>query len=174
MDKRHLGFTLVELSVAITILAILAGLALPSLASLVREHRLATVTNELRTSLALTRSEAIRRGWRVSLCTSSDLERCTAEIGCHRGWIVFDDPNDNAQREEGETILYATPGRDDGVVVTGNAPVRSYLSYLPTGRTAMINGALQMGTFTACKEGRARQIVVSATGRPRLVRDADC
>ena len=35
-------------------------------------------------------------------------------------------------------------------------------------------GALQMGTITTCKEGVARQIVISATGRPRLVRLDGC
>lgn len=174
MHRRQLGFNLVELSVATTILAILSALALPSLASLVSAHRLATVTNELHTSLVFTRSEAIKRGRRVSLCTSSDLERCVSGVGWHSGWIVFEDPNGTAQREEGETVLYAARAAEAGVVVTGNTPVRNYVSYLPSGRTALTDGALQMGTITACGEGRARRIVISATGRARLVREAEC
>jgi hypothetical protein len=31
-----------------------------------------------------------------------------------------------------------------------------------------------MGTITACSDGVARQIVISAGGRPRVVRDATC
>ena len=174
MDKQHVGFTLIELAVVMTIAVILMSLALPSFAHLAREHQLATVVNQLLASLAHTRSEAIKRGRRATACTSSDQNTCAGDIGWHSGWIVFDDPNANAQRDDGEAILHAVQGRSDGVAATGNAPVKNYVSYLPSGRTATTSGALQMGAITACKEGVARQIVISATGRPRLVRAADC
>jgi type IV fimbrial biogenesis protein FimT len=174
MDRQHAGFTLVEVAVVMVIAAILASMALPSFAHLAREHQVATVVNQLLASLAHTRSEAIKRGRRATACTSSDQSICAAGIGWHSGWIVFDDPNANAQRDEGEAILHAVQGRGDGVVATGNVWVANYVSYLAGGRTATTSGALQMGTITACKEGVARQIVISATGRPRLVRPDGC
>jgi len=54
------GFTLVELLVVISVAAILASLAVPSLRATLQNNQLDTVSNQLVASLATARSEAVR------------------------------------------------------------------------------------------------------------------
>ncbi len=59
------GFSMVELLVAISIVAILAGLAGPSLSTFMRNSRLSTTANLLLADLQLARREAIKRNMSV-------------------------------------------------------------------------------------------------------------
>src|SRR5437868_6129720 len=72
---RQCGFSLYELIIT---LAIACGLTLASIGlySLVRDQRLTSEINQLLGHLALARSEAITRGYRVALCPSADNRRC--------------------------------------------------------------------------------------------------
>lgn len=174
MASKHGGFSLIEMLVVVLILTILLSIAAPSFAELSRRHRVAVVVNQLMATLIYARSEAIKRGRRVTVCTSTALLNCESGTGWHSGWIVFDDLNENAEREEGETILQAIQGAAAGINATGNASMANYISYLSVGRTAQASGALQMGTITVCAEGGARRLIVSATGRPRIAAGGEC
>lgn len=81
------GFTLIELMVTLTVLAIVLGLAAPSLASLLASNRISTQTNEFIGALNLARSEAVRRGQPVTLLAAAD--------NYSQGWTVFPDANGN-------------------------------------------------------------------------------
>ena len=61
------GFTLIELMISITVLAILVGVAAPSMSSLVRDQRVKTATFDVYASLAYARSEAIKRNATVDI-----------------------------------------------------------------------------------------------------------
>jgi type IV fimbrial biogenesis protein FimT len=168
------GFTLIELMIVLALCGILLGLAMPSLATVLRDARVTDATNEIFGAIFLARSEAIKRGQRVTLCVSANATQCTAGGRWDAGWILFEDANANAQRDAGEPLIRVGGMTVAGVVVSGNDPVRHYISYVPSGMSRRISGALQMGTVTVCAEQRARQIVINATGRPRLVRTTDC
>jgi type IV fimbrial biogenesis protein FimT len=67
-------------------------------------------------------------------------------------------------------IRVSAPSRA-GFSVRGNRPLKDYVSYTPLGQTRMVNGALQMGTFTVCRPGRtAVEVVLANGGRVRVVR----
>lgn len=66
---RPRGFTLVELMVTIAVAAILITIAVPGFQALVQNNRATTLANQLTTAINLARSEAIRRGEIVSVCT---------------------------------------------------------------------------------------------------------
>ncbi|MNF51618.1 Fimbrial protein precursor [compost metagenome] len=61
------GFTLVELMIAIALLAILATVALPFYQDIIAEQRNRAVTNDLHSALVLARSEAVKRNTQITL-----------------------------------------------------------------------------------------------------------
>src|SRR5687768_2450337 len=62
------GFTLIEMMVAISVVAILIGVAAPGLRDFMLNVRLTGYANDLLTALMLARSEATKRDVRVSVC----------------------------------------------------------------------------------------------------------
>lgn len=168
------GFTLVELLVTLVVLAILLGLAVPSMVQLVATRRANGLTNELVTSINLARSEAIKRNDRVVLCKSPDASACVITGSWQQGWILFHDVNNNAQLDSaaGEVVLRRHNPDAAGITLTGNTPVANYLSMSASGMPKLISGAFQAGTFTICTspafDESVKQIVLSATGRPRI------
>lgn len=85
-DQR--GFTLIELMLTIAILAIILGTSVPSFQSMIKNNRIAAVSNDLVIGLQLARSEAIKRGIPVALCASSDQASCTTTSVWSNGWVV--------------------------------------------------------------------------------------
>lgn len=168
------GLTLVELMLVLAVAALLLAVGAPSFASMLREHRLTVFANELHAAIWLARSEAIRRGHRVTLCASQDGVQCTAGATWDAGWIMFPDPNNNASRDPGETLIRARNAGFQGVAVRGNASLARYVSYLPGGTSRTVNGALQMGTIRICNGTHQRSLVMNAVGRVRVERSNAC
>ena len=81
-----MGFTLIELMVALTVLAVLLSLAAPSFANLVANNRVATETNELMGTFNLARMEAVRRAQAVTVRSADSNDYA-------KGWNVFPDLN---------------------------------------------------------------------------------
>jgi len=100
------GFTLIELLVAVTILAILAQLAVPSFSYSISSYRISSQINGWVADAQYARAEAIKRGQTVTICLSADGATCaTGSTAWQSGWIVFADANGSAAVDAGETIL---------------------------------------------------------------------
>ena len=88
--RTQSGFTLVELMVAIAVLAILASIATPSFQGIVAENRATSAANELLATLQFARSAAIAQSRQVTVCPSSSPPTCgTDNTNWHSGWIVL-------------------------------------------------------------------------------------
>jgi type IV fimbrial biogenesis protein FimT len=170
--NRH-GFTLVELIVVMALVSILVTMGIPSFREMLRQNQLDANTNALIAGLHLARSEAIKRGVRVTLCKSANGATCVTTGGYQQGWLIFVNPNNNALVDPGEETLWVTGPLPDNVTLAGNTTVGNFISYTASGATQLLNGGFQAGTLTLCVAPKAHLIVINNTGRVRVV-DATC
>jgi type IV fimbrial biogenesis protein FimT len=89
--SRAAGFTIIELMVALVVLAVLLALAVPNFNDASLSARLNGFANSLVASAQVARSEAIKRNATITLCTSADGDTCAASGGWEQGWIVVNE-----------------------------------------------------------------------------------
>lgn len=171
------GFTLIELMVTLSILGVLMALAVPSFQSLIAGSNVTAASNDFMTSLAQTRSNAIRLGERVTMCKSADGAQCSTTGDWEQGWIIFNDPTRDvdAHVDTGtptETVIVVNAALTNGIVIRGNSTVSQYVSFSSDGQSRGMNGAFQAGKIRICSTSaaldnakRARDLVINSVGR---------
>jgi type IV fimbrial biogenesis protein FimT len=161
ISKRTSGFTLVEFTVVVTVMAVLLSLAVPAFSQLSRNAALTTAANQLLQALHFGRAAALSRGVPVSVCLSNDGLRCLTRAGePARGWLVLvDSQSDTAVLRKAEIV--------EELTLQGS---RSTVSYWP----AALAGTTATFTFCARAFAVGRAVVVSQSGRPRLEPRAVC
>lgn len=81
---------MIELAIALVILAILIALAAPGFTQALRSNRITAQTTEFLDSLALARSAAVTGRHNVVICASVDGNACSNDNNWATGWIVRD------------------------------------------------------------------------------------
>jgi type IV fimbrial biogenesis protein FimT len=171
MPASSRAFTLVELLVAIAIVAMLLAAGAPAFHGWLSQYELANHARHLAETMTRARTDAVRTSERVSLCKSADRRQCADRGSWDGGFIVFVDENDNGRVDDGERIIGVDGPAPRGITITANRPLDDYVSYTSLGHARMLNGALQMGTFTVCRHGqRAMHVVLANSGRVRTER----
>lgn len=160
------GYTLIELLIALTLMAILLAVAIPSYRALSAQNRQTTQITQLVTAINLARSEAISRHSIVTLCKSKDGTKCGGKWS--DGWVVFVDKHGSGKIDLTTLILRIYPSLPSGSSLEWNG-LRSndYLQMEPSGGT---HG--QAGTFTYYPydndKYKMSKIIISQTGRIRV------
>src|SRR5215470_12089665 len=126
---RASGFSVMELMVTLSIVAILVALATPSFRNFTSSNRVTTVNNDLVTALNLARSEAARRSTPVTVCASADGDTCGANTDWASGWIVFQNPGAAGVIASQQDVLQKWGSAPGVIQVTTND---AYLQYQPT------------------------------------------
>lgn len=94
IKTKQTAFTLIELMVVVALVAIFALVGIPGYENMTTTNRMATEINGLMADIQFARSEAIKRGVNVSICTSNNKSTCnTPYNGWNAGWIVTTDGN---------------------------------------------------------------------------------
>ena len=161
--------TLVELVVALGIASALVLLALPEYRAWMARQQRMDLAQRLAASMALARSEAVKHGSRVNVCKSADGRVCRTSGGWESGWLVYYDDDRDGELGADEHVVRREVPPPRSIAVEANRPLAEYVSFTPLGHARMLNGALQMGTFTVCQSGaRALHVVLANTGRVRI------
>lgn len=163
MRRMQDGFSMVEIAVAMSVIALLAGVALPAYRGAHEAASAGAARAALGESLLRAISHAALAGSEVVLCPG-DSNGCRTSIDWSHGWIAFADLDDNRQRSPGETLLHeqATLG---GQVHLRSTVGRTRLVFQPNGGNAGSNV-----TFTLCDgrgPARAATLVLANDGRLR-------
>jgi len=155
------GFTLIELMVTISIMAILLMIAVPSFQNATLGSKLSSFANNLVSSAHLARSEAIKRNAAVELCVSNNGEEC-ASGGWEQGWIVL---------AADDTVIQHQQALPVGLMITGGV---DSLIFQPSG----VNPDLVEVEFVVCRAtptigSQERVVEISATGRPSVTKTTE-
>ncbi len=86
MANRNQGFTLVELMITLTLLAIVANIVVPAFDSLITRNRQQALMEQVAAVLSNARAEAILQRRTIEICGSSDGKTCSPSWA--NGWLV--------------------------------------------------------------------------------------
>jgi prepilin-type N-terminal cleavage/methylation domain-containing protein len=114
------GFTLIELLIAIALGAILLGIAIPGLSSLVSSTALDTEANTISNTLRSARNHAIDLNQRIVVCFTDSTNNCKSNGFDHL--FIFNDNNNNGSYDSAsEKIISSGSVFDRSVNITPNA-----------------------------------------------------
>ena len=154
------GFTLIELMITIALGAIVMGIGVPSFQNLVVKNRIQTQASEIRSSLAMARVEAIRRGLRVRVCPGQN--GCDGSANWHGGWNSFVDRNNDNNIDPNETQLEVHTRLDGSSTLTG----ANHVIFKSDGTAS---DARELNLCTADGDARHRRSIrISNVGRVKV------
>ena len=147
------GFTMIELAVTLTVLAVLVVIGAPSLTQLIRDSRLTTQADLLVSSLNAARIEAIKQRKNMAVCASTSPNDTTpscsgSSADWNSGWLIYD--------SGGSVVVQRTQAKS-GVVVTTSSDRVTFNATLGSASAAV--------TFDVCVAGsKKQQVSVALSG----------
>ena len=164
MRRQHFGFPLIELTIPLAIITILASVAGPVMAGFIERQRATATATSLTTHMQLARMAAVSRNRRAVLCPTSDGNSCAAGTDWSTGWMLFVDDDGNRRPDHNDDILRVDLQPTSTHLRVVSTAGRQQLRYLPDGSSAGSNL-----TVSICNQAGALlgQVIVNNMGRPR-------
>ena len=182
ITMRAGGFTLIELMITISIVAVIAMIGIPAMGDFILNNRIRSQSGNLMLQLTHARSEAMRTASRVTICPGqvSDVTGdpvCNGTTAWENGWVSFVDTNKDPEENSGEKPLLISTALD-GNNTLRSAVFSTYISFSPNGWLADPPDADQPWSFALCDSrgfgNDARAIVIALAGRIKVLEaDAD-
>jgi type IV fimbrial biogenesis protein FimT len=183
MKKPTQGFTLIELLVVLALIGIMIAIAVPSFASFISNYRATAAVNDLLQAITLTRTEALKRGRRVTLLPNlGDAARTPSVSGSwNYGWTIFVDLNNNQTLDTTDVLIFKHG--DLPTSITPDVPLSSttifgvnYVAFDGTGYSRTTAGATLTGgiklTDNTGSATNVRTLCLGIYGRPNIVKVA--
>ena len=146
------GFTLIELMVVVTLVAVLGTIAVPSFRDLLLNQRLAASSSDFMAAVSLARSEAIKRAQTVTLLPTTGKDWSA-------GWDVKTGTNSASL-----TLRRFEPLRPGVTVDASLSSIGGTVTYDGNGFALGSAGCLALKAET----GRRSAVVISLSGRPKV------
>lgn len=158
-----------ELLVTLAIVAIVAGIAMPSIQNILGGSQLSANSNQLVYSLQSARSEAIKRITPVAVCPSADpLANNPVCGGTYAdGWIVFVDADGNGKRVAADEVILQSDALSPAFSVIPDNRFKSAIVFSIAGTSMNTAGVPISGDITVRHGAVAEERVVriAASGR---------
>ncbi len=159
------GFTLIEMTVTVAVLTILALVALPNLSGSVAMSRLTVLATEFASSADFARSEAMRRKSPVVMCPRLSGGVCAGSASnWNGGWILFVDANGDDALSGGESIVMEHGSLADGL--SAGAGAAASLVFIANGELVGLGGGSRTVSMTS--GSMQRNVVLRRNGKARV------
>ncbi len=171
------GFTIVELLVTVSMIAIVLAVGVPAVNTTIRNSVLTAGINEFVAALNFARGESIKRGVNVTVrktssmtCTSTTCTcTTTSTVGYEGGWQVFTDANaDGCEDPTTDSVLRVHESLKTLYTLWGNSSVKNYISYQPDGTSQNFGSFALCDGTQALTSTAARGLVVNTLGRATM------
>jgi len=171
MSHKMTGMTIIEMVIALAILGILTGYAVPNYQQFKHNKMMTTEINRLVSSLHFARNQSIILGRHVVLCPSESLIKCDASSQWHKGWLVFRDDNQNRKLDGHEIILTTEQAMQNSLQAVASI-YRQKIRYDRLGASPGTNLSIRFCDNRGA--GHAKAIIVNNVGRPRVAATEHC
>jgi len=178
---KHNGFTLIELTITLTIFALLTMLGAPPLVRVFQSHTISSTVNTFTADMRYARSEAIRLNGSVILCRSDSPERTAPECsngssrtGWVSGWIVFQDMDasgDGGNRDVNDPVLRIQTAITSLDSIVDGANSDNKFRFTATGRLLSSTSPAEMSLLFGganFPEDIQRLVCINPAGRARV------
>ena len=159
------GFTLVELLIAVAVVAILLNVAVSGFGSVIQASRAYHARAALLGVLTTARARAAYADVDVGLCPSASGERCDDGFRWEGGWVAFADMNGSDRLDPGDVVLSRQLALGAGIRVATSRG-RRHLEFQPNGSNAGSNA-----TFTICDRRGPAKATALAMGNAGTYRE---
>jgi type IV fimbrial biogenesis protein FimT len=159
------GFNLIELIISLSIVAILAAISGPSLASLLEKSEVKSISLLLSASLKTARNQALTNQTYVHVCAISQTDPAACDTkrdynsNWSKGWLVFVDVNLNNDFDAADHLMSSIVNEGRSRIIFNQ---RGRLRFFPDG------GARSAGFYLCDSEARdVIHLKILHTGRTR-------
>jgi len=111
--KKTSGFTLLELLITLSIVAIIVTIGVPNFRGVIMDNRMVSQSNQFVRSVNLARSTAVRHQRNATICVSANYDAavptCAASTDWSNGWIVWVDKDRDSATDADEIVAVFPP-----------------------------------------------------------------